>query len=117
MNLLLDVSASVILNGSGNGSVQIGPSVVRERWQPASAFVSVTTNTKEAACDLYLGTGILASQQIAQTATGSSGDTCALSGIDMPPGMLLIAIWTGGDPGAMAVLHVVGNRSRPEVSR
>jgi hypothetical protein len=108
--LPLDTFAIVVLDGSGNGTAQLGPQIVKEHWQPGSATVAVATNVNEAACALYLGSSPQSSTQLAQTSKGSSGATCALSG-DMPSGYKLFAIWTGGDPGSTATLRVTGSRS------
>lgn len=99
---------SVTLDGSGNGRAAIGPQRVKEHWQVASASVSVATNNAEASCSVYLGSTADATTFLSNTATGSSGDTCSISGIDMQPGMLVTAIWSGGDPGARATVVVKG---------
>ena len=113
-DLDLDVYASVVLDASGNGIAQLGPSIVREHWNPTNVAVSATTAVIDAQCNVYLGTSAIASQLVLSTATGSSGDSSGASGIDMQPGQLLIAKWIGGDVGATATLHVNGTRSRPK---
>lgn len=95
--------ASVKLDGSGNGIASIGPQRVREHWQPSSASVSVSSNTLEAQCSVYLGSTLGSATFLGQTATGSTGDTCGI-GVDMQTGMLIWAKWSGGDPGAIATL-------------
>lgn len=112
-DLVLDISASVVLDASGNGTVQLGPKLVREHWQPASASVSVNDTSIESFCSVFLGSTVLASQMLSTTRTGSSGDTCTIAGIDLQPGMLVIAQWLGGKAGATATMRVIGTRSRP----
>lgn len=107
----LDLSASVTLDGSGNGSVQLGPTRVREHWQPAAVYVSVSSHIVEASASLYVGATITPDQALAQTGTGSSGDTCALGGIDIQSGNNIIVQWKGGDPGALATMRVLGTYS------
>jgi hypothetical protein len=100
-------------NGLGSAVANLGPAIVREHWQPGSAFVKVSTNVNEAACDLFLGTTLQsAGQQIAHSSKASSGDTCALSG-DMPTGYQVFAVWSGGDAGPLvqATLRLTGSRS------
>lgn len=109
----LDLSVSVVLDSNGNGVVSLGPQIVRERWQPVSVNVSASTTVKEAVCTLYLGSSLIAAQALSETATGSSGDTCPMSGIDMQAGRQIIAQWIGGDPGAQATMRVIGTKSRP----
>lgn len=106
----LDTFASVILDGSGSGTIGIGPGLPRQHWQPGSAAVSVSTNVLEAACSLYLGSSVQSGTLIGQTSKGSTGATCALSG-DMPSGYKLWAVWTIGDPGSTATVHVTGSYS------
>jgi hypothetical protein len=106
----LDTFGTVTLDGTGGGTVSMGPTRVREHWQPGSAAVAVGTNVLEASCKLFLGSTPQSSTLIAQTSKGSSGATCALSG-DMPTGYRLFAVWAGGDVGAQATLHVTGSRS------
>ena len=100
--------ATVTLDGSGNGVAKLGPSRVREHWQPTSAAVSVATNASEAQCSIYMGTVRNAATFLGQTATGSTGDTCGFGGQDMQTGMLIFAQWTGGDPGSVATVVVNG---------
>jgi hypothetical protein len=109
-----DVFASVTLDGSGNGRVTIGPTRVREHWQLGYAAVSVTFPagqgfpTKDAQCNLYIGAGASAGHLVSATATGSSGDTCGLGGMDIQSGTVIIAVWTGGDAGQVATLSLGG---------
>jgi hypothetical protein len=97
-------------NSLGSGTCQLGPSIVREQWQPQSASVSVATNVNEAACSLFLGSSPQNSTSLGQTSKGSTGSTAAL-GQNMVGGYLLIAVWSGGDPGSLATLRVIGTRS------
>lgn len=106
----LDTFASVALDAFGNGIVSLGPAIVREHWQPGSVYVSVSTNTNEAACTVAVGTTPQAVTGIGQTPKGSSGDTCSLGG-DMPSGYKIWVTWSGGDAGATATAHVTGARS------
>ena len=109
-----DIFASVVLDANGNGTAVVGPKRVREHWQLTFAAVSVTfptgqtAPTKEAQCSLYQGAGVSPGHLISQTATGSSGDTCGLGGIDLQSGGTLIAVWTGGDAGQTATLSAGG---------
>jgi len=103
-------SVSVTLNASGNGTVTLGPQIAKEHWQVASATVSVTTNVKESACSVFLGTTPVSSTLYGQTETGSTGDTCTI-GQDIQSGQLVIAQWTGGDVGSVATMTLTGTRT------
>lgn len=106
----LDTFTSVVLDTSGNGIASLGPGLPRQHWQPGSAYVSVDTNVHEASCTLSLGSSPQSGTEIAQTSKGSSGATCSLSG-DMPSGYRIWAVWSGGDSGATATLHVTGSNT------
>ena len=102
------LSVNVILDGSGNGQVSLGPQRAREHWQVSSIGVKVATNVKEALCSAYVGSfGALQSQFFGSSFTGSTGDTCNIDE-DLQPGQLVTAVWTGGDAGANATMTVYG---------
>jgi hypothetical protein len=102
---------TVILDSSGNGTAQVGPSRVREHWQVSGAAVRVSTQNSQAACALSVGSSPDNSTFVGNTITGSSGDTCGLAGIDIQPGQYVFAVWTGGDPGATGYVTVFGTYS------
>lgn len=109
-------SISVTLNGSGNGTVQLGPQHVREHFQVDSASVAVaplpgnSAPLKQASCSIYVGTSVNASTFFGTTITGSTGDTCTV-GTDIQTGQLVFAVWTGGDAGAVATMSLNGQRT------
>lgn len=109
--MILDDSRSVILDSNGNGTARIGPEV-SERWDDLSVYVSVSTNNAEAQATLYMGSGLSAGTAIAQTATGSSGDTWT-GKVNQPVhlGQQISVTWSGGDPGARATMSVTGSRT------
>lgn len=105
-------SVAVTLNASGNGTAKIGPISAREIWFPDNAHVKTTTNTKEAACSIYAGTGVYPNTFRDETLSGSSGDsTGKISADQIKCGMYIFAVWTGGDVGAIATLNVTGRKT------
>jgi hypothetical protein len=52
----LNVSASVTLNGSGNGQVTLGPGIPGTAWYPSGASVIVSSGNSVPTLKLYLGT-------------------------------------------------------------
>jgi hypothetical protein len=106
----LDTFATATINAAGGATVPLGPGYPREHWQPGSAYVSVATNVNEASCVLFIGSSPQSATAIAQTSKGSSGATCAMSG-DLPPGWKIWAVWSGGDTGSTATLHLTGQRT------
>lgn len=111
-DLQLTRFANVTLDANGNGTVSLGPSVVREFWKPTGATVSVSTQNREASCSLYLGATLTGAQKLGATSTGSTGDTYGFADFEMVPGQVLFAQWSGGDAGATATLNVYGSKGR-----
>jgi hypothetical protein len=95
---------SVLLDGSGNGTVQFGPGRPNTRWVITGVSVSVETNTLESRGDLYRGGALVSS-----TFTGSSGDSDnELPDYPLWPGEQYVFTWTAGDPAARATLAFRG---------
>lgn len=119
VNPILNESVTVVLDGSGNGTAKISPFGPRNGgivWLPSQVAVSVSTNVKEAQANLYISLGIQsidASNLIGQTATGSSGDTCAMPNVPLRPGDWITVVWTGGDVGGRATMRISGSVSPP----
>ena len=111
----LDEYVTVALDGTGKGQASLGPQIVREHWQPSAISVGAGVPADElqndAQCVLYFGTTAgNGGTFVSQTATGSSGDTCAW-GQDVPTGYLFTAIWAGGDPNVSHTMHITGQRT------
>ena len=106
--LPLNVSASVTLDGSGNGTASIGPTAQGEIWQAgftAGVFTEETAITNEAICRVFC-----AGRLIAVTTWGSTGDA-GTNTTQLAAGQVVTAQWIGGDPGATAVLDASGTRT------
>lgn len=103
--------ASVVLDGSGNGTAKVGPLSARESWTPAVVSVKATTNTKEATCTTYAGAAAQAPYFLDSTYAGSSGDSTGRGAAKtLRVGQYVWAVWTGGDPGAVATVTVIGTK-------
>lgn len=110
--LSLDTSAYTTLDASGNGQASCGPALPGVSWQPASIAVSVSSNVNEAQCSVFLGIGPAPGSLLGATQTGSTGDSTDCSAT-VWPGQELIAVWAGGDPGAIATMSVFGTKTVP----
>lgn len=108
--LPLNESASVVLDGSGGGTVRLGPSNASQQWVPSNAACSVTSNTSEPVFVLYNGSPSNANR-IGGTYTGSNDNT-DVNGVTMYPGSVLTGVWSGGDAGATATLTIQGQVNR-----
>lgn len=105
-------TASILLNGSGNGTVKVGPLSAREVWNPGSAHVSCATNTKEAQCSIYVGTGVYPNTFRDATLSGSTGDSTDRIASDVVKvGSYIFAVWSNGDAGTRATLNISGGKS------
>lgn len=119
--------ASVILDGSGNGTARLSPGAPSPgggvgaarysglTWDVTGISVSVSTNNLEATASAYVSHGIQAATQaefVGSTVTGSSGDTCTISE-QLRPGDWITVIWKGGDVGAIATFRVQGTVNPP----
>lgn len=104
-------TATVALDGSGNGTAKIGPTGARETWNAAVASVSVSTNTLEAACRIFVGDQPTANNYVDGTLSGSTGDsTDRVNARQLRLGDFIWAVWTGGDSGSVATLNITGTR-------
>ncbi len=98
------IPSQVVLDGSGNGTVQFQPNGSNARI--TNLMVKVSTSTNQAVCTLYLGQ-ISDANIISNTNSGSTG--APASGIiDVQDGQTLYVVWRGGDPGATATATFVG---------
>jgi hypothetical protein len=94
------------------------PDGSHEYWMPDSASVIAPnpaggTPANEAQCKIYAGPKVADQYFVDGTYTGSSGNsTGRISGytIGRHAQPYVIAVWTGGDPGATATLSVQGTK-------
>lgn len=107
----LNVSVPVVLDGSGNGTARTGPVNLREIWTPQQASVSVSTSASEAECKVYQGESAQQPNYVDGTLSGSTGDSTTNVYGPLYAGQWIWAVWTGGDPGAVAYLKVAGTKT------
>jgi hypothetical protein len=126
----LNESASVVLDGSGNGTARISPGQPGApgsgvgasrnsglRWNVSGVAVSVLTHVAEAVAKCFISYGIQSSTPAdfqGQTQTGSTGDTCTVNAT-LRPGDWVTVTWAGGDPGVTATMRVFGTLDLPGV--
>lgn len=105
-------SGVVTLDGSGNGTVRLGPLTAREVWNPVTASVKTiqTTITNEAQCNIFVGNTATTENFRDNTFSGSSGDASSKISGRLSKGQFVYAVWTGGDAGAQARLVVSGTK-------
>lgn len=111
MQVPLNESATVKLNGSGGGTAKVGPISAREVWSPENVHVSASSNVNEAECQIFVGDSAIQRNYIDGTFSGSSGDSSdKVSATQVRVGTWVWAVWTGGDANAAATLTVTGTK-------
>ena len=108
----LQVSASVVLDGSGNGSVQLGPQIAGTSWQPAAAGVLVAPVSSAVVSQFKLYLGQPQPQNFLGGSYTGDNNSAGLS-VTLYPGQVITGVWTGGNPGATATLTLSGTQSIP----
>jgi len=90
----------------------MGPLSAREVWSPQNTSVSVSSNTLEAQCKIYVGDTPLQRNFVDGTFSGSSGDrSSAVANSIVKSGQYIWAVWTGGDALSTATLLVTGTKA------
>lgn len=115
----LNQADSVVLDGSGNGTVRLRPDGSHEYWLPQTVSVLAPNPAGglpnfEAQCFMYAGQKAADQYFVDATQSGSTGDSSGrfagkMIGRNADP--WIIAVWTGGDPGATATLRVMGTKT------
>lgn len=104
----LNVSASVTFNGSGAGTVALGPNV-GQRWSNITASIAVSQPVvNEPMCSLYMGAAAIPGNLIDGTYTGSLNSSTNTSSRPLTAGQRIFAVWSGGDSAATATLTLTG---------
>lgn len=110
MQVPLNTSIPVKLDGTGAGTAKIGPIGARESWTPETVSVSASSTTNEALCKIYIGDDTSQRNFVDGTFSGSSGDSTQNVTGPIRLGQYVFALWTGGDAGAIATLTVIGTK-------
>lgn len=113
--LTLAKSASITLDGSGDGTAELGPSLPGETWSPESVNISMSGNAPSgvATCFIYAGSGISPGTFKDSTYNVLGAASTVISGLTLYPGQSVFAVFAGGNPGATATLAVNGTRTAP----
>lgn len=98
-----------VISGGGAATVTVGPQGLGNIWYPAQISASTTSGiagNDASTCNIYLG-----SQGVPVTLLGTLLPGTGVLGLAVPsmsPGQYLIAVWSGGNPGDVAAVNVVG---------
>jgi hypothetical protein len=111
--LALDTSGTVALDGSGNGTVKLGPSFPREKWLLNTASIQTSAPNTFPLCSIYVGPQPTAAYIVDTSYLGSGDSTGRVAGYPVSVGNYVWAVWSGGTPGAQATLRVFGDKETP----
>src|SRR5215469_322787 len=105
---LQPAQAQALVPASGNVNLpSIGPTGLGNIWYPAQATVSTTTGVFDSSqFRLYLGSVNLPITLVGQCQGGAG--TIAVALPPMQPGQYLIGVLTGGHPGDLVAMNVIG---------
>jgi hypothetical protein len=103
----LNLEATATLDGSGNGTAQIGPRI-GQRWNVTNAAVFIPNAVKVPQASWYVGGAPIAPNFVDGTFTGNLDATGRIANFTVTSGDYVFAVWTGGDPGAVATLSLLG---------
>jgi len=107
---------SVVLDGSGNGTVRF--QAVGQNVRITNLYVAVSRVIAQAKCTMYKNL-VSPAAAIKTTNSGSTGAS-ATGAIDLIDGETVIVVWTGGDAGATATAtfsgHIIPFDVKPEGS-
>jgi hypothetical protein len=103
----LNTFGSVVLDGSGNGIVTLGPRI-GQRWNVLTAAVSIPNAVKIPQANIYIGGSASPGNLVDGTFTGNLDSTSKTANYQIPQQESIIAQWIGGDPGATATLSITG---------
>ena len=99
---------SATVSASGTATVTLGPQGVGTVWYPQQVAIGTTTGAADAStCTLFVGPLALLTQIGSQSYAGG-GDSIGLAVNAMYPGFFLVAQWSGGHAGDLAVFTVYG---------
>jgi hypothetical protein len=102
---------TAIVSAAGRAQISVGPSALGTVWYPAQVTISTTSGVNDGStCNIYLGPAGVPVTLVATVFPGGTG-TVAVAVPSMTPGQYLIAIWTGGNPGDVASVNVIGTAS------
>jgi hypothetical protein len=121
MSRTLNLSTSVTgtLNGSGNGTLQIGPSSPGNVWYPTSVSIYMTgsfptvSGSNTPIVSVYCGAAATPNNLIDATYQVLGASSSMITGQVLYPGQYIFAVWQFGNSDAAVTLNVYGSKQVP----
>lgn len=112
MNVPLAEYATGTLDGSGNGTLRLGPTAHGQVWRPQVASVRMTgaAPAAQATCYVYAGDAATDPNFVDATYDVNNDSTDRVTGTELRLGQYVFARWTGGNAGATATLSITGTK-------
>lgn len=107
--------ATGTLNGSGAGTIRVGPRAHGVVWRPKIASILMSGSTPSGLATVYVYTGPRASQEYFTDATYdvNNAATDSVGGTELRLGQYVWAVWTGGNALATVTLTLTGTAQVP----
>lgn len=106
----LNTADKVIIDGSGNGTVKLGP-IIAQTWNLANAAIRIPGAIKIPQCRIYMGATATDDNLIDATYSGALNATSLVSAFPLTQGKFIFAVWAGADVGATAWLSIYGTET------
>lgn len=106
----------VKLDGSGAGTVRLGPSGHGIVWTLGAISVKTAqvVSTGVCTCNIYVGDDASATNFLDSTFSGDTGDsTTRASGMEIRSNKFVFAVWSSGVPGDIATVSLTGTMVIP----
>lgn len=105
---LNDAIGQALVTVDGDAIVELGPAGVGSRWYPSAVQVTTSTGPTDLS-EVVLYKNIVGPTYIVGQTLQGGGDTIGLTA-PMQTGDLLLAVWSGGNPGDLATCQVIGDQ-------
>jgi len=103
----IDTAVVVTLDSNGSGTVTAGPGAARERWSISN--ISVNSDSALVPQVLIYRNSAIKSNFVTGSFSGQL-DVDSSSNIQLRPGEKVVAVWSGGTPGATATVRFEGEK-------
>jgi hypothetical protein len=103
------LSASVVLDVNGNGTVTLGPTIPGTTWNVTAQAVLVNNGVATNVPTFLLYNGAVSPGNLLGGSYTGSNDSADFA-VTLTPGQILTGVWSGGDAGMLATLSISGTQ-------